>query len=71
MQALLAAGADTDIRNNYGATARESVVGPFAEVKVAYDELSKALGPLGLKLDYDYLQTTRPLIAEMILANGQ
>lgn len=64
--ALLAQGADLSIRNQYGATALESVAGPFEEVKMAYDQISKELGPLGFKLDYDHLQATRPQIAEMI-----
>jgi hypothetical protein len=66
VQALLAKGADLSIRNQYGSTALESVEAPFEMVKMAYDQTSKDLGPLGFKLDYDHLQATRPQIAEMI-----
>ena len=66
VEALLNKGADKTIRNNFGSTALESVSVPFNEVKGIYDELSKALGPLGFKLDYEYLEATRPNIAEML-----
>ena len=68
--ALLAAGADTSLRNNYGSTALESISAPFDEVKMIYDQISKDLGVLGLKLDYNHLRNTRPVIAEM-LSNNQ
>ena len=68
-EALLKEGADVSVRNNYQSTALESVQAPFAEVKPVYDELSKALGPMGLKLDYSRLEETRPVIAEMIQFN--
>jgi hypothetical protein len=68
VKALLDAGADVTIRNNYGSTALESVSASFADVKMIYDQLSKDLGPLGLKLDYGRLEKVRPLIAEMISA---
>ena len=67
--ALLAAGADVSIRNNYGTTALESVSTPFEEVKAIYDQISKELGPLGLKLDYQQLRRTRPVIVEMLSEN--
>lgn len=63
---LLANGADKTIRNTYGATAYESVAGPFDEVKNSYDIMGKVLGPMGLKLDYEYIQKTRPDIAAML-----
>ena len=63
---LLDSGIDKDIKNNYGSTARESVMAPFEVVKPIYDQFSKDLGPLGLKLDYDHLEETRPIIAEML-----
>ncbi|MEL6592776.1 MAG: ankyrin repeat domain-containing protein [Bacteroidota bacterium] len=66
LAALLANGADINIRNQYQATALESVAASFEDVKPAYDQISKDLGPLGFKLDYDYLQATRPQVAEMI-----
>lgn len=66
VEALLAKGADISIRNQYGSTALESVETAFADVKPIYDQISKDLGPLGFKLDYGYLEATRPKVAEMI-----
>ncbi len=66
VQMLLKAGADVSLRNNYGATALESIEVPFDDVKPVYDQLSRDLGPFGLKLDYDRIQEARPVIAEMI-----
>lgn len=65
-QMLLNKGADLTIRNNYGSTALESISGSFEDVKPAYDQISRDLGPLGLKLDYDQLEKTRPVIADLI-----
>lgn len=65
---LLTSGADVTIKNNYGSTALESISAPFADVKVFYDQIGRDLGPLGLKLDYQYIEATRPAIAEMINA---
>ena len=66
VQALLENGADPHVRNLFGSTALESVSGPFGEVKMIYDQISKDLGPLGFKLDYAYLEATRPEIAKTI-----
>ena len=66
VKALLEHGADKSIRTNAGSTALESVAGPFEEVKYIYDIFSRDLGPLGLKLDYEYLEKTRPVIAGML-----
>ncbi len=63
---LLDKGADKTIKNKYGSTAYESVAGPFADVKASYDGLGKMLEPMGLKLDYAYLEKTRPEIATML-----
>lgn len=63
---LLENGVDKSILNIYGSTALISVAGPFNEVKPIYDEFAKGLGPLGLKLDYEQLEKTRPIIAEML-----
>jgi ankyrin repeat protein len=60
---LLDKGADKTIRNKFGATAYESVAAPFEDVKSAYDMMGTMLSPMGLKLDYDYIQKTRPEIA--------
>ncbi len=63
---LLDNGADITIRNNYGSTALETISAPFEDMKPFYDQISRDLGPLGLKLDYDQIQKARPMIAEMI-----
>ena len=63
---LLNKGADKTIKNKYGSTAYESVAGPFAAVKSSYDLLGKMLEPMGLKLDYTYLEKTRPEVAAML-----
>jgi len=69
VEALLANGADATIKNNAGASALESVITPFEEVKGIYDYFGEALGPLGLKLDYEQIKETRPVIAEMLRSN--
>ena len=63
---LLAKRADKTIKNKYGQTAYESVSGPFADVKDAYNGLGKMLEPMGLKLDNTYLEKARPEIATML-----
>jgi hypothetical protein len=66
VQMLLDKGADKTLKNNYGATAYESVAAPFSAAKDAYDMMGKVLGPMGLKLDYTYIEKTRPVIAGML-----
>jgi hypothetical protein len=66
VNALLEKGADKTLKNAYGSTPFESVAAPFDVVKPIYDQISKDLGPLGLKLDYGLIQKTRPVIAEML-----
>lgn len=66
VKALVDNGIDKNIKNNYGSTARESVLAPFEAVKPIYDQFSKDLGPLGLKLDYAQLEETRPIIADLL-----
>lgn len=63
---LLAKNVDKTIKNKFGATAYESVAAPFADVKGAYDMMGTILGPMGLKLDYVYIEKTRPEIAAML-----
>jgi len=66
VEMLLENGADKEQLNNYGSTAMQSVSASFADAKFIYDQFSKDLGPLGFKLDYDYVEATRPIIAEML-----
>jgi ankyrin repeat protein len=66
VEMLLAKGADKDLLNIYGSTPLASVAGPFEPVKPIYDEFSKNLGPLGFKLDYEQVEATRPVIADML-----
>ena len=66
VEMLMENGADKDVLNNYGSTAQQSVMAPFSDVKFIYDQFSKDLGPLGFKLDYDYVEATRPKIAELL-----
>ncbi len=63
---LLDKKADKAIRNNYKSTAYESVAGSFSDVKSVYEMMEKMLGPMGLKLDFDYVEKTRPVIAAML-----
>lgn len=63
---LVDKGADQTLKNIYGSTALDGVIGSWNEVKPIYDEFGKALGPLGLKLDYEQLEETRPIIAEIL-----
>jgi hypothetical protein len=63
---LLDKGADKTIKNKYNTTAYENVAGPFQEVKPVYDMMVSALGPMGLTLDYAYLEKTRPEIAAIL-----
>jgi hypothetical protein len=63
---LLDKGADKTIKNKYTQTAYESVAGPFADIKGTYDNLSRLLEPMGLKLDFARIEKTRPEIAAML-----
>jgi hypothetical protein len=63
---LLDKGADKSIKNKFGTTAYDNVAGPFDQVKDAYDMMGKMLSPMGLQLDYNYLQKTRPEIAALL-----
>jgi len=63
---LLDKKVDKTIKNKYGATAYETVVAPFADVKSSYDMIGKMLSPMGLVLDFAYIEKTRPEIAAML-----
>jgi hypothetical protein len=66
VQMLIDAGADKSIKNIHAATARESVTGPFAEMKPIYEMMQKQLEPIGLKLDLNEVEKARPIIAMML-----
>lgn len=66
VEALLAAGADRTIANAGGSTPLQVVTAPFEVMKGVYDYLGTVLGPLGLVLDYERIQATRPRIAAML-----
>ena len=63
---LLNSGADKSVKNKYGNTAYEIVAGRFSDVKGMYVTLGKMLEPMGLKLDFAYIEKTRPEIAAML-----
>lgn len=63
---LLDNGADKTITNNFGATALASVSTPFSEVENVYHLMSKQLAPLGLKMDMEHIENTRPQVAELL-----
>ncbi|TFV96011.1 ankyrin repeat domain-containing protein [Algoriphagus kandeliae] len=66
VQLLLDADADKTLKNNFGFTPRETVMGSFEEVKPIYEMMKQQLGPLGLELDMEQLEKTRPVIAMML-----
>jgi ankyrin repeat protein len=70
VKALLKNKADVTIRNAHNATALESVSAPFEAMRPIYDQISKDLGPFGLKLDYKQLEAARPVIAELIKSHS-
>jgi len=63
---LLEKKADKTLKNNYKQTAYDAVSGDFDIVKPSYEALRKMLEPMGLKLDFAYLEKTRPEIAQMV-----
>jgi len=66
VQSLIDAKADKSAKNNFGMTPRESVLGPFAEIKPIYEMLEQQLGPIGLQIDLAEIEKTRPVIAMML-----
>ncbi|MBY0435792.1 MAG: ankyrin repeat domain-containing protein [Cyclobacteriaceae bacterium] len=63
---LLAKNASKTIKNKYDATPYESMAGSFKDVKPTYEMLEKMLSPMGLKLDYAYIEKTRPEISALL-----
>ena len=66
VQLLLDVNADKTLRNNFGATPRETVIGSFSEIKPIYEMMQQQLAPLGMQLDMEQLEKTRPVIAMML-----
>ena len=66
VKTLLDKGANRFIRNNDGSTAFDLAAAPFEYDKDILDRLGGILGPLGLKLDYNQIKSSRPKIAEML-----
>ncbi|MFD0796308.1 ankyrin repeat domain-containing protein [Maribacter chungangensis] len=66
VQSLIDANADKTAKNNFGMTPRESVMGPFPEIKPIYEMLQQQLGPIGLHIDLTEIEKTRPVIAMML-----
>ncbi len=66
VQMLIDAKADKTIKNNFGATPRETVMGPFSEIKPFYEMMQQQLAPLGMQLDMEQLEKTRPVIGMML-----
>jgi hypothetical protein len=63
---LLENNIDKSIKNNAGSTAFDSVNAPFEAVKGIYEYFAKTYAPLGLELDFEEIEATRPVIAEML-----
>ncbi|MBD8489200.1 ankyrin repeat domain-containing protein [Echinicola sp. CAU 1574] len=66
VQLLVDVNADRTLKNNFGATPRETVMGPFSEIKPIYEMIQQQLAPLGMQLDMEQLEKTRPVIAMML-----
>ena len=67
VEALLKAGANKTIKSNVGATALDGAQAPWNQVKPVYDFLNGILyKPIGIPLDYNRIQQTRPKIAELL-----
>lgn len=66
VQILLNHGANRYYRNMEGSTAYDIVAAPLTDDMPLYEQLTAALGPLGLKLDYEQIKTARPKIADML-----
>ena len=66
VEALLAKGANKDIKNNWNATALQSVQVPWEEILPAYEQMQNSMKPMGLNMDLDRIQKTRPAIIELL-----
>ena len=66
VQLLIDVNADKTLRNKFGATPRETVMGPFSEIKPIYEMMQQQLAPLGMQLEMEQLEKTRPVIGMML-----
>ena len=67
VDALLKGGADKAIKNNGGTIALDGALAPWDDMKPIYDFFNTILyKPIGMPLDYDRIQQTRPKIAELL-----
>jgi fucose 4-O-acetylase-like acetyltransferase len=66
VNALLENGVDKNIKNKSGSTALESVLAPYSAVQGIYEYFAQVYKPLGLELDFEKIQSTRPVIAELL-----
>jgi len=66
VQLLIDANADKSIRNNFGATPRETVMADFDDMKPIYEMLQQQLKPFGFELDMNELEKARPVISMML-----
>ena len=66
VQMLVDANADKTAKNNFGATPRETVMGPFKDIKPIYEMLKQQFSPMGMQIDLDEVEKTRPVIAMML-----
>ncbi len=66
VQLLVDAKVDQSKKNKFGATALEIISGPFDDIKPVYEMIQVQLGPLGLELDLDELEKTRPVVADIL-----
>jgi hypothetical protein len=66
VKTLIDKSVDLTAMNSYGSTALQSAAAPFSDMIPIYDQISKDMGPFGLKLDYDKLESSRIEIAQLL-----
>ena len=65
---LLEHHANAELKNSFGATPLLSVQAPFEQMKPIYEQMNRDMGVLGLKLDYDFLESEREVIANKLIS---
>ncbi|MCX2718474.1 ankyrin repeat domain-containing protein [Lentiprolixibacter aurantiacus] len=66
VQQLIDAKANKNLLNKYGSTPRQTVMGPFEDVKPIYEMLQQQLAPMGFQLDMAEVEKSRPVVAMML-----